>query len=48
MYVVAAGSLGVLGVAQPVNATIVFTPANVTLKKGTLPIDLNHDGIVDF
>ena len=43
-----AGSLGLLALAPPARAQIVFTPLNVTLKNGTVPIDLNHDGIVDF
>jgi hypothetical protein len=35
--------------AQPAEARIVYTPANVNIPLNTvLPIDLNHDGISDF
>src|SRR5690349_4002571 len=43
-----AGSLGLLALTQPTRAQIVFTPVNVTVNNGTVPIDLNHDGITDF
>lgn len=43
-----AGSLGLLALAQPTKAQIVFTPVSVTVENGTVPIDLNHDGITDF
>src|SRR6202521_3767948 len=50
-YVVAACAAGVslLASATPAAAKIVYTPANVyILPKGTLNLDLNHDGVVDF
>jgi hypothetical protein len=49
MYALAAGAagVGVLALAQPAEAKIVYTPANVTLVEVT-PLDLNHDGIADF
>ena len=50
-YAVAAtaAGVGVLASAQAAEAKIVYTPANVTLNEGQpLPVDLNHDGIVDF
>jgi hypothetical protein len=35
--------------AQPAEAKIVFTPANTTIPlHGSLPLDLNNDGINDF
>src|SRR5215831_893143 len=48
-YALAAGAagVGVLAVAQPADAKIVYTPAHVVVGR-TLPLDLNHDGIVDF
>jgi hypothetical protein len=33
---------------QAADASIVYTPANVVLHEGSLPIDLNNDGMVDF
>jgi hypothetical protein len=51
MYALAAGAAGVslLALTQPSEGKIVYTPANVTLKDGQpFPIDLNHDGRVDF
>src|SRR5271170_8244443 len=50
MYALAASAAGVgmLAVAQPAAAKIVYTPANVTLTDGALPLDLDHNGIVDF
>ena len=48
-YAVAAGAAGVglLALAQPAEAKIVFTPAHKSIGVSTL-IDLNHDGINDF
>jgi hypothetical protein len=43
-----ATGVGLLALAQPARAEIVFTPANTTLTNGSLYIDLNHDGINDF
>jgi hypothetical protein len=53
MYTLAAtaAGLGVLGLSQPAEAKIVYTPANVVIPKDTnivRYIDLNHDGIWDF
>jgi hypothetical protein len=49
MYAVAAAAAGVgmLALAQPSEAKIVYTPANAQIK-GRLNLDLNHDGIADF
>ena len=52
MYALAAGAAGVgsLCLAQPAEARIVYTPANVRIVKngGLITFDLNHDGIADF
>jgi hypothetical protein len=52
MYALAAraAGVGILVGAQPAQAEIVYIPAHVKMKKGSrrYPIDLNHDGIVDF
>jgi hypothetical protein len=52
MYAIAAGAAGVgaLALAQPVEAKIVYTPANVQIggTVGKLNLDLNNDGITDF
>ena len=49
MYAVAAGAAGVgmLALAQPSEAKIVYTPANVQIV-GKANLDLNNDGITDF
>jgi hypothetical protein len=50
-YVTAACAAGVslLACAPATEAKIVYTPANsYILPKGTLNLDLNHDGTVDF
>ncbi len=52
-YALAAGAAGVslLAVAQPSEAKIVYTPANVkiaTYPQGIYNLDLNHDGKTDF
>src|SRR5581483_318058 len=45
-----AAGVGLLAMAQPAKADIVFTPANVTVAtpSGTYDLDLNSDGIPDF
>jgi hypothetical protein len=51
MYAVAATAAGVgmLALAQPAEAKIVYTATNVTLPVGQyLALDLNHDGRTDF
>jgi hypothetical protein len=50
MYALAASAAGVslLALAQPADAKIIYTPANVLLDGKPFPLDLNHDGIVDF
>ncbi|HWY59321.1 MAG TPA: hypothetical protein VNZ03_32960 [Terriglobales bacterium] len=50
MYALAATAAGVsaLALAQPAEAKIVYTPTDVIISGHPLPIDLNHDGIVDF
>jgi hypothetical protein len=50
MYAIAAGAAGVsvLALAQPVEAKIVYTPKNVAVNDGSLPLDLDNNGIVDF
>jgi hypothetical protein len=52
MYALAAGAagVGVLALAQPVEAKIVYTPANVVIGYGgvgSYNLDLNHDGVTD-
>jgi len=49
MYAIAAGAAGVgmLALAQPSEAKIVYTPANAQIV-GKVNLDLNHDGIADF
>ena len=51
MYALAAGTAGagMLALAQPVEAKIIYTHANITITTGTShELDLNHDGIADF
>ena len=53
MYALAAGAAGVsvVALAQPVEAKIVYTKANVTIgRRGvrSYTLDLNNDGITDF
>ncbi len=51
MYALAAGAAGVsvLALAQPVDAKVVYTKANVKIGPGQhYNLDLNHDGITDF
>lgn len=49
MYALAAGAagVGVLAMAQPAEAKIVYTPAHIRIT-GTFSLDLNHDGVTDF
>lgn len=50
-YAAAASAAGVaiLALAQPSQAEIVFTPTHQMIPmRGTLELDLNHDGITDF
>ena len=49
MYALAASAAGVslLPLAPTVEGKIVYTPANVRLR-GPFPLDLNHDGKIDF
>lgn len=48
-YALAAGAAGVglLALAQPAEARIIYTPAHAKVVHA-LPLDLNRDGIVDF
>jgi hypothetical protein len=52
MYALAAGAAGVgmLASANPAQAKIVYTPANIPIVQnaGPVELDLNHDGINDF
>jgi hypothetical protein len=44
-----AAGVGMLALAQPADAKIVYTPAHVVVgSHHPLRLDLNHDGIVDF
>lgn len=45
-----AAGVGVLAVAQPAEAKIVYTPAHVSITQTNVPVylDINHDGINDF
>jgi hypothetical protein len=50
-YALAAGAAGVslLALAQPSDAKVVYTPANVVLNaRSAFLLDLNHDGVPDF
>jgi hypothetical protein len=50
-YALAAGAagVGVLVLGQPAEAKIVYTPADKSITPNhTIPLDLNHDGTVDF
>jgi hypothetical protein len=49
MYAIAASAagVGVLALAQPVEAKIVYTPANVNIGLNGVGLDLNNDGITD-
>src|SRR5215471_11633401 len=45
-----AAGVGLLPLVSPAEAKIVYTPAHVKVFWGVqpVPMDLNHDGIVDF
>jgi len=49
-YMAAAGAagVGVLAVAQPANAKVVYTPANRAISFDGMHIDINNDGIPDY
>jgi hypothetical protein len=50
-YALAAGAagVGVMVLGQTAEAKIVYTPADTNIAPDhTIPLDLNHDGIVDF
>src|SRR5579862_2566386 len=49
-YVAAAGAAGVsILAAQSAEAKVVFTPVRITIPlHGSLPLDLNNDGVNDF
>ena len=49
IYALAAGAtgVGVSALVQPASAKIVYTPANVTIQ-GSVPLDLDHNGVIDF
>jgi hypothetical protein len=51
MYALAASAagVGILALAQPAEAKIVYTPAHVKIGRNSLvKLDLNHDGVTDF
>jgi hypothetical protein len=50
LYAVAAGAAGVgmLALAQPVEAKIIYTKADERVFGIAVPLDLNHDGTTDF
>lgn len=42
-------AVGLLSLAWPAEAKVVYTPVNVTISgNGSISLDLNHDGITDF
>jgi hypothetical protein len=44
-----AAGVGMLALAQPAEAKIVYTPTSLTIgPNGTYPLDLNHDGTTEF
>jgi hypothetical protein len=48
MAAATAAGVGALVGAQPADAEVVYTPANVHAGPGTYYLDLNHDGINDY
>jgi hypothetical protein len=51
MYALAASAagIGVLALALPAEAKIIYTPADVYIRFGQIvPLDVNHDGVNDF
>lgn len=51
VYALAASAAGVsaLALSQAAEARIIYTPASIQLQRGEpFPLDLNHDGKVDF
>ena len=48
LAVYALGAAGVVGLAAPANASIVYTKVNAAISSGILPIDLDQDGKQDF
>jgi hypothetical protein len=48
MAVGAAAGAGLLTAVSPAQAEVVYTPANLTLKQGITPLDVNNDGVADF
>jgi hypothetical protein len=50
LYAVAAGAacVGMLGLAQPAEAKIIYTKADERVFGIAVPLDLNHDGKIDF
>jgi hypothetical protein len=45
-YAAAAGAS--LVSVQAASAKVIYTPINLTIETGTVSLDLNHDGVVDF
>jgi hypothetical protein len=43
-----AAGVGILALAQPSEAEVVFTPVNQTISPGSLALDLTNDGTTDF
>src|SRR5258708_37393757 len=43
-----AGAAGIGMLSTTAQAKIVYTPANAVTSYGTIPVDLNNDGVVDF
>jgi len=43
-----AAGVSLLALAHPADAKIVYTPANLNIPPGAVPLDLNHDGVADF
>jgi hypothetical protein len=46
--VASASGVGLLALTPLAEAKIIYTPAHAKITSGPRPIDLNHDGIVDF
>jgi hypothetical protein len=47
MAAAGAAGVGMLALAQPAEANVVYTPTNTKVQYGTI-IDLNNDGVADF
>ena len=40
--------VGLLALAWPADAQVVYTPTNITISEGKYKLDINNDGVTDF